>query len=153
MLGFRDCFKVKTGNTISFRIIKNSTELVLKFFRSTLLRTAMFTLIKKKIKLSSYIGKIRVEQLQSHIWRTASSKKKKKKKNMGKYLCISSYIRKPFLIYDFATALLWISQYMRKVWFSFLSVQYVSFTLLSTIEGSGLYVFLFLQDFHVLVFL
>ncbi len=23
---------------------------------------------------------------------------------MGKYLCISSYIRKPFLIYDFATA-------------------------------------------------
>jgi hypothetical protein len=23
---------------------------------------------------------------------------------MGKYLCISAYIRKPFLIYDFATA-------------------------------------------------
>ncbi len=34
----------------------------------------------------------------------------------------SSYIRKPFLIYDFATAPLWISLYMRKIWFSFLSV-------------------------------
>jgi len=30
------------------------------------------TLIKKKIKLSSYIGKFRVEQLQSHIWGRAS---------------------------------------------------------------------------------
>ncbi len=38
---------------------------------------------------------------------------------MGKYLRISSYIRKPFLIYDFATAPLWISLYMRKIWFSF----------------------------------
>ncbi len=34
----------------------------------------------------------------------------------------SSYIRKPFLIYDFATAPLWISLYMRKIFFSFLSV-------------------------------
>ncbi len=72
-------------------------------------------LIKKKIKFSSYIGKFRVEQLQSHIWLTASS-------YMGKYFCISSYIRKPFLIYVFATAPLWISLYMRKIWFSFLSV-------------------------------
>ncbi len=32
--------------------------------------------------------------MQSHIWLTASSK-------MVKYLLISSYIRKPFLIYDF----------------------------------------------------
>ncbi len=38
------------------------------------------------------------------------------------YLRISSYIRKPFLIYDFATAPLWISLYMRKIWFSFLTV-------------------------------
>ncbi len=30
---------------------------------------------------------------------------------MGKYLRISSYIRKPFLIYDFATAPLLISLY------------------------------------------
>jgi hypothetical protein len=56
-----------------------------------------------------------MEQLQSHIWLTASS-------YMGNYLRISSYIRKPFLIYDFSTALLWISLYMRKFWFSFLSV-------------------------------
>jgi hypothetical protein len=36
---------------------------------------------------------------------------------MGKYLRISSYIRKPFLIYDFATAPLRISLYMRKIRF------------------------------------
>ncbi len=41
---------------------------------------------------------------------------------MGKYLRIYSYIRKPFLIYDFATAPFWISLHMRKIWFSFLSV-------------------------------
>ncbi len=38
-----------------------------------------------------------MDQLQSHIWLTASS-------YMVKFLCISSHIRKPFLIYDFATA-------------------------------------------------
>jgi hypothetical protein len=48
-------------------------------------------LIKKKIKFSSYIRKFSMEQLQSHIWLTASS-------YMGKCLCISSYIRKPFHI-------------------------------------------------------
>ncbi len=73
------------------------------------------TLIKKKIKFSSYIRKFRVEQLQNYIWLTASS-------YIGKYLPISSYIRKPFLIYDFATAPLWISLYIRKIWFYFLSV-------------------------------
>ncbi len=31
-----------------------------------------FILIKKKIKFSSYISKLRVEQLQSHIWERAS---------------------------------------------------------------------------------
>ncbi len=41
---------------------------------------------------------------------------------MGKYLRISSYIRKPFLIYDFAAAPLSSSLYMRKILFSFLSV-------------------------------
>ncbi len=56
-----------------------------------------------------------MEQLQSHIWLTASS-------YMGKSLRISSFIRKPFLISDFATAPLWISLYSRKIWFSFLSV-------------------------------
>jgi hypothetical protein len=57
----------------------------------------MRTLTKEKIKFYSYMGKFRVEQLQSHIWLTASS-------YIGKYLLISSYFRKPFLIYDFATA-------------------------------------------------
>ncbi len=51
---------------------------------------ALVTLIKKKNKFSSYLGKFRVEQLQSHIWLTASS-------SLTKYLLISSYIRKPFL--------------------------------------------------------
>ncbi len=40
--------------------------------------------IKKKIKFFSYIRKFRMEQLQSHIWLTASS-------NMVKYLHISLY--------------------------------------------------------------
>jgi hypothetical protein len=62
---------------------------------------------KKKIKFSSYIRKFRMEQLQSHIWLTASS-------YMGKYLRISSYTRKP-LQNEFATAPLWISLYMRKI--------------------------------------
>ncbi len=70
----------------------------------------MGSLIKKKIKFSSYIRKLRMEQLQSHIWLTASS-------YMGKYLRISSYIRKPFLIYNCATAPLWISLYIGKFLF------------------------------------
>ncbi len=50
--------------------------------------TEIFTcaLIKKKIKFSSHIRKFRMEQLQSHVWLTASS-------YMVKYLRISSYIR------------------------------------------------------------
>jgi hypothetical protein len=67
--------------------------------------TIQCTLIKKKIKFSSYIRKLTMEQLQNHMWLTASS-------YIGKYLRISSYIRKSFLIYDFATAPLWISLYM-----------------------------------------
>ncbi len=41
---------------------------------------------------------------------------------MIEYLHISSYIWKPFFIYDFATNPIWISLYMRKNLFSFLSV-------------------------------
>ncbi len=85
----------------------------------------MTALIKKKIKFSSFIRKFSMEQLQSHIWLTTSS-------YMGKYMRISSYIRKPFLIYDFATALVWISLHLRKIWFSFLSVWY-----LPGFSGSG----------------
>jgi hypothetical protein len=50
-------------------------------------------LIKKKTKFSSCIRIFRMEQLQSHMGLTATS-----------YSRISSYIREPFLIYDFATA-------------------------------------------------
>jgi hypothetical protein len=42
---------------------------------------------------------------------------------MTKYVRISSYIRKPFLIYDFATASIWISFiYEEKFFFFFISV-------------------------------
>ena len=42
---------------------------------------------------------------------------------MTKYLRISSYIRKPFLIHDFAPDPFWISLYMMKIIFSFLTVR------------------------------
>ncbi len=75
------------------------------------------TLIKKKIKFSSYIRKFRMEQLQSHVWLTASS-------YVGKYLRFSTYIREPFFMDDFASASLRISLHRRKIWFSFfISVQ------------------------------
>ncbi len=74
------------------------------------------------LKFSSYIRKFRMEQLQSDIWLTASS-------YMGKYLRISSYIMKHFLIYDFATVPLWISLHMKKILFSFLSVYDVQHTM------------------------
>ncbi len=41
---------------------------------------------------------------------------------MVNYLRISSYVTKPFLIYDFVTAPFWISLCMRKILISFLSV-------------------------------
>jgi hypothetical protein len=71
---------------------------------------------KKENKFSSYIRKFRMKQLQSHIWLTTSS-------YMGKYLHLSSYIRKPFLIYDFATAPLWISLYCIEGKFIFIFYQ------------------------------
>ncbi len=93
-------------------IQKFFTHTVLPFFRTV---HEGKTLIKKRIKFSSYIRKFRVEQLQSHIWLTASS-------YIGKYLPISSYIRKPFLIYDFVTAPLWISPiYEENLIFFFIS--------------------------------
>ncbi len=41
---------------------------------------------------------------------------------MSKCSKISPYVRRPLVIYDFATAPFSISLYMRKIWFSFLSV-------------------------------
>ncbi len=57
---------------------------------------------KKENKIFLIYKESRRERLQSHIWRTASS-------YMTKYLRISSYIRTPFLIYDFAPEPIWIS--------------------------------------------
>jgi hypothetical protein len=59
-----------------------------------------------------YIRKFIRDRVHSHIWLTASS-------YMTKYLRISSYIRNPFLIFDFAPDPFWISWYMRKFFFSF----------------------------------
>ena len=63
--------------------------------------------------------------LKNPIWLTASS-------YMVKYFRISSYIRKPFLIHDFATAPICISLYMRKILFSFYQCSYLSVSLLVT---------------------
>ncbi len=43
----------------------------------------------------------------------------------GENLRISSYIRKLLVIYDFAPDPIWISLYMKKILFSFLSVSFV----------------------------
>ncbi len=59
------------------------------------------TLLKKKRKFSLYLRIFIRDRVQSHIWPTASS-------YMVKYLRISSYIRKPFLIYDFVPDPFWI---------------------------------------------
>ncbi len=71
---------------------------------------ALITLIKKKIKFSSYIRKFRMKQLQSHIWLTASS--------WGN-VCPFSHILGSPSVYDFATAPFWISLYMKKIDFLF----------------------------------
>ncbi len=74
-----------------------------------------YTLITKKIKFSSYIRNFRMHGAVAKLQSSSC---------MEKYLRFSSYIRKHFLIYDFATAPLWNSLYMRKIWFSFLAVSY-----------------------------
>ncbi len=88
-------------------------------FNSVLLRVLFYSIQEytdKKENQSFLIYKeMQSGAVAKSYWLTASS-------YMGKYLRISSYIRKPFLIYDFATAPLYISLYMRKLWFSFLSV-------------------------------
>ncbi len=51
---------------------------------------------------------------------------------MRKWVNISLYMRRPLVIYDFATPPLWISLYMKKIWFSFLSVWRWPWSSLST---------------------
>jgi hypothetical protein len=60
------------------------------------------TALIKKIKIFLLYKEIQRDRVKSHIWLTASS-------DMVKYLRISSYIRKPFHIYDFAPDPIWIS--------------------------------------------
>ncbi len=65
--------------------------------RSMLINMLVDTLIKKKINFSSYIGKFRVELLQSHILGRAS-------KYMRKCANISPNMKRSLVIYDFPTA-------------------------------------------------
>ncbi len=80
----------------------------------------------KKIKFSSYIKKIRRDRLQSNICPLYSVQYMNDELSPHIWLntCamrISSYFRKPLLIYGFATDPIWISLHMRKISFSFLS--------------------------------
>jgi hypothetical protein len=59
---------------------------------------------KRKEKFPHILGNLEGSEAKAYIWLT------------------TSYIRKPFLIYDFAPDPIWISLHMRKVLFSFLSV-------------------------------
>ena len=69
--------------------------------------------------ISSYIRKFRVEQLHNGNAQSYM----RKGLHIRKCANISPYMRRPLVTYDFATAPFWISLYMRKIWFSFLSVQ------------------------------
>ncbi len=77
-----------------------------------LLVEVLFFILCTDKKRKEKFPHIQRNRVQSHIWLTASS-------YMVKYLPISSYSRKPFLIYDFAPDQLWISLYLRKILFSF----------------------------------
>ncbi len=101
---------------LSISIILDTVWLLLEIHLSSLfilvylLVFFMPALIKKKIKFSSYRRKFRVEHAVAKFY-------------MRKCVNISPYMRRPLVIYDFATdPPFWISLHMRKVWFSFLSV-------------------------------
>jgi hypothetical protein len=66
-------------------------------------------LIKKEKKIFLISKEIQRDRVQSHIWLTGASS------YMVKYLRISSYMKKPFPIYDFAPDPIWISSYMMKI--------------------------------------
>ncbi len=99
----RSWFEKQTLTVTEISTMTNSSPLCSRY--GTLLR-----------KFSSYIRIFWGGRVQNHIWITVPSL-------MTKYLCISSYItiKKPFVLYDFATDPLWIP-YTRKIFFSFLTV-------------------------------
>ncbi len=55
---------------------------------------------------------------------------------MRKYANISPFMRRPLVIYNYATAPFWISSFMRKIWFPFLSVHNAVHTNLRTLTKS-----------------
>jgi len=66
---------------------------------------------KKEDQIFVYIRKFRMEQLQSHTVY--------EEEYMRKCTNIWSYMRRPLVIYNFATDPFWISLYLRKIWVSF----------------------------------
>ncbi len=63
------CFCVSTEDLLISLVLVTPVGIVTRY--SQVRPTHPHTLIKKKIKFSSYIRKFRMEQLQSHIWLTA----------------------------------------------------------------------------------
>ncbi len=63
---------------------------------------------KKEKKIFLIYKEIQRDRVLNHILLTTFS-------YMVKYLYISSYIRKPFIMYDFAPDPIWITLYMRKI--------------------------------------
>jgi hypothetical protein len=81
------------------------------------------TLIKKKIKFSSYIRKFKMEQLQSHIGLTKLRPPHIQYGEIFAHFLIY-YEALPHILCDFATAPLWISLYEENLIFFFISVRY-----------------------------
>ncbi len=76
-------------------------------------------LMKNKIKFSSYTYK---EIQMGAVAKSYMRKGFLINEEMCKYLVIQ-YMRRSLVIYDFATAPFWISLYMRKIWFLFISAE------------------------------
>ncbi len=110
--------------------LKHASKLMQEFAADEVWQTAVWildfspytsfiygTLIKKKEKFSSYIRnsegigcEVIYKEGLPNIWRNAQ---------------IFNHIwglRRPLVMYDFATDPIWTSLYMKKIWFSFLSV-------------------------------
>ena len=94
---------------------------------------------KKEQEIFLIYREIQRDRVQSHIWLTTFH-------IWWKYLWISSYFRKPFLIYDFATAPLRISLYINKKFYFlfykcvmpiYLIYAYIPYNILHTVKIAG----------------
>ncbi len=93
-----------------------STPSTLQTWWSTRTRDVVHT-VKKEKKIFLIYKEIQVGAVaKSYMWKGFLINEE-----MDKYLVIQ-YIRRPLVIYDLATARFWVSLYMRKILFSFLSV-------------------------------